>query len=253
MKTYAYDLLINDKRIDGRAMDEYRKISIKRGIIHNAEGSAVCSIGSTKIIAGVKMETGTPFADTLDEGNLVVNAEFTPLSSPDFEAGPPGEDATELARIVDRGIRESETVDFKKLCITSSEKVWMMNVDLHVINHDGNLIDCAFLAAMSALADTKIPKIEDEKTIMRGVYESKLELHHKPAEVTVCKIAEKFLLDPDKEEEEAVEAKLTIAVREDDTICALQKQGSKDVSMDDIKHMVEIAIAKTKELRKLLK
>jgi exosome complex component RRP42 len=129
----------------------------------------------------------------------------------------------------------------------------MMNVDLHIINHDGNLIDCAFLAAMSALADTQIPKLKDGKTIMRGDYESRVELRHKPAEVTVCKVAEKFLLDPDKDEEGAVEAKLTIAVREDDTICALQKQGSKDVSVDDIKHMVDIAIAKTKELRKLLK
>jgi exosome complex component RRP42 len=252
MKTYAYDLLVNDKRIDGRAMDEYRKISIKRGIIHNAEGSAVCTMGSTKIIAGVKMETGTPFADTLDEGNLVVNAEFTPLSSPDFEAGPPGEDATELARIVDRGIRESETVDFKKLCIAPGEKVWMMNVDIHIINHDGDLIDCAFLAAMAALADTKIPKYVDEK-IVRGDYQSKLELLHAPVEVTVCKVAEKFLLDPDKAEEDAVEVKLTIAVREDDNICALQKQGAKDVSIDDIKRMVETAIAKSKELRKLLK
>jgi exosome complex component RRP42 len=252
MKTYAYDLLVNDKRIDGRAMEEYRDIELKRGIIKNAEGSAMCSIGSSKIIAGVKMGTGTPFSDTPDEGNLIVNAEFTPLSSPDFEAGPPGEDATELARIVDRGIRESETVDFKKLCITSGEKVWMMNVDLHIINHDGNLIDCAFLAAMSALMCTRIPKLQDEN-IMRGVYESELVLRHKPVEVTVCKVADKFLLDPAKEEEDAVETKLTVAVREDDNICALQKQGAKDVSIDDIKRMVETAMAKSAELRKLLK
>jgi exosome complex component RRP42 len=252
MKSYAYDLLVGGKRIDGRSMEEYRPADIKRGIIHNAEGSAMCTLGNTKVIVGVKIETGTPFPDTLDEGNLVVNAEFTPLSSPDFEAGPPGEDATELARIVDRGIRESETVDFKKLCITPGAKVWMLNVDIHIINHDGDLIDCAFLAAMAALADTKIPKYVDEK-IVRGDYQSKLELLHAPIEVTVCKVAEKFLLDPDKAEEDAVEVKLTIAVREDDAICALQKQGAKDVSIDDVKRMVETAIAKSKELRKLLK
>ena len=252
MKTYAYDLLVNDKRIDGRAMEEYRDIELKRGIIKNAEGSASCRMGGTKIIVGVKMGTGTPFSDTPDEGNLIVNAEFTPLASPDFEAGPPGEDATELARVVDRGIRESEAVDFKKLCITSGEKVWMMNVDIHIINHDGNLVDCAFLAALSALMDTKIPRLQDDK-IMRGGYESELPVLHKPVEVTVCKVADKFLLDPAKEEEDAVETKLTVAVREDDKICALQKQGAKDVSIDDIKRMVETAMAKSAELRKLLK
>jgi exosome complex component RRP42 len=128
----------------------------------------------------------------------------------------------------------------------------MMNVDLHIINHDGNLIDCAFLAAMSALMCTRIPKLQDEN-IMRGVYESELVLRHKPVEVTVCKVADKFLLDPAKEEEDAVETKLTVAVREDDNICALQKQGAKDVSIDDIKRMVETAMAKSAELRKLLK
>ncbi|MFH1623481.1 MAG: exosome complex protein Rrp42 [Candidatus Aenigmatarchaeota archaeon] len=252
MKTYAYDLLVNDKRIDGRKMEDYRKIELKRGIIKNAEGSAVCKMGNTKIIVGVKMGIGTPFADTPDDGNLVVNAEFTPLASPDFEAGPPGEDATELARVVDRGIRESDSVDFKKLCITSGEKVWMMNVDIHIINHDGNLVDCAFLAAMAALMDTKVPKLEDDK-ILRGEYESALSVSHTPIEVTVCKVEGKFLIDPTKEEEGAIETKLTVAVREDEKICALQKQGPKDLSVDDIRRMVETSIAKSAELRKLLK
>jgi len=252
MRTYAYDLLVNDKRIDGRKMDDYRKVELKQGIIKNAEGSAVCKMGNTKIIVGVKMGIGTPFADTPDDGNLIVNAEFTPLASPEFEAGPPGEDATELARVVDRGIRESESVDFKKLCITAGEKVWMMNVDIHIINHDGNLIDCAFIAAMAALMDTKVPKIKDDK-ILRGEYESELSVVHAPIEVTVCKVEDKFVIDPTREEESAVDTKLTVCVREDDKICALQKQGPKDLGMDDIRLMVETAIAKSAELRKLLK
>jgi len=252
MRTYAYDLLVNDKRIDGRKMDEYRKVELKQGIIKNAEGSASCEMGKTKIIVGVKMGIGTPFPDTPDDGNLIVNAEFTPLASPEFETGPPGEDATELARVVDRGIRESESVDFKKLCITSGEKVWMMNVDIHIINHDGNLIDCAFIAAMAALMGTKIPKIKDDK-ILRGDYESALPVSHTPIEVTVCKVEDKFVIDPTKEEEGAVDTRLTVCVREDGMICALQKQGPKDLSMDDIRFMVDTAISKSAEHRKLLK
>jgi exosome complex component RRP42 len=245
--------LINGKRIDRRKFEEYRNIEIKQGIINNAEGSAMVKIGNTKIISGVKLSIGTPFPDTPDEGTLAVNAEFTPLASPDFEAGPPGEDATELARVVDRGIRESESIDLKKLCLTSGEKVWCLNVDIHIINHDGNLVDCASLASIAALLDTKIPKLKDDQ-IVRGEYgsDSGLKILHKPIEVTVCKVENKFVLDPTFEEESVMEAKLTICVREDEKICALQKQGSKELGFDEIKKMVEIAMEKSKELRSLL-
>jgi len=251
MKSYAYDLLVNGERIDGRKLEDYREIEIEPGIIKNAEGSALVKIGNTKIISGVKFGTCTPYPDTPEEGTLSVNAEFTPLASPDFEAGPPGEDATELARVVDRGIRESECIDFKKFCITPSEKAWSISVDIHVINHDGNLIDCAFLASVSALLNARVPKLKDEQ-IVRGDYKEDLKVLHKPIEVTVCKVGDKFLLDPNFEEESAVEAKLTVCFREDGNICALQKQGSKELGIDEIKKMVEIATEKSKELRRLL-
>jgi exosome complex component RRP42 len=248
MKSYAWDMLMNNKRVGGRGFLDFRDIELKPGLIKNAEGSAMCRLGGSKVIVGVKFGTGTPFADTPDEGTMMVEAEFTPLASPDFESGPPGEDATELARVVDRGLRESETVDFKKFCITSGEKVWMINVDIHIINHDGNLIDCAFLAAMTALRSAKIPKMEDG-VINRDAFTGPLELNHTPVEVTVCKFEDKFLLDPSYEEEQVIESKITIAVREDGTVCALQKQGARELSIDDVKRMVEIAIQKAGELR----
>ena len=252
MENYASNLLLSDKRINNRKLNEFREIEIKQGIIDKAEGSAIVKLGKTKVIAGVKIETGTPFPDTPDEGMLVVNAEFTPLSSPDFESGPPGEDATELARVVDRGIRESKCIDLKKLCKTSGEMVLCVYVDIHIINHDGNLIDCAALASLAALLDTKIPRIKDDR-IVRGEAEKDLPVLYKPIEVTVCKVDDKFILDPMFEEEAIIDSKLTVCVRDDEKICALQKQGVKELTVDDIKKMIEIAIDKSKELRKLFK
>ena len=252
MENYAANLLLSNKRVDNRKLDDYREIEIKKGIINNAEGSAVARIGETKIIAGVKIEVGEPFSDTPKEGTLVVNAEFAPIASPDFETGPPGEDATELARVVDRGLRESLCVSFEDLCITPGEQVISLFVDIHIINNSGNLIDCAFLASLAALMDTKIPKIKDGK-IVRTEIERELKVEHVPIEVTVCKAQDKFVLDPTVDEESVIESKLTICVREDEQICALQKQGSKELSIDEIKKMIEIAIDKSKSLRKLFK
>src|SRR3989338_7608229 len=94
-------------RLDNRKPDQYREISIDYGISENAEGSARVKIGDTEVLAGVKFEIGKPYEDKPDEGSIIVNAELLAMASPDFEPGPPSSHAIELARVVDRGIRES--------------------------------------------------------------------------------------------------------------------------------------------------
>lgn len=250
MEEYALELINKGKRIDGRGFETFRPIVIQKNYIKTAEGSALVKIGETELIAGVKLDIGTPFSDTPDEGILIVNAEFTPLASPDFETGPPGENAVELARIVDRGIRESKCIEMSKLCITPGEKVWSIFVDIHIINHQGNLLDAGALAAISALSSAKMPKVEDEK-IVRGEFADDLPMVFKPINVTVCKVGKQFLLDPNFAEENIVDAKLSIAVRDDDKICALQKQGLKELEFSDVEKMIDIAIEKSNEIRNL--
>ncbi|MCL7414129.1 MAG: RNA-binding protein, partial [ANME-2 cluster archaeon] len=110
-------LILKGERLDGRKPEETRNIFIETGIIDKAEGSARVEIGDTKIIAGVKIQPGTPFPDTPDVGVIITSLELIPLASPEFESGPPRENAIELARVTDRGVRESGAIDLKKLCI----------------------------------------------------------------------------------------------------------------------------------------
>ena len=181
---------------------------------------------------------------------LIVNSEFTPLASPDFESGPPSENAVELSRVVDRGIRESKCIEMEKLAI-DAEKVWSIFIDIHIINHRGNLIDAAAIAAVAALHNTKIPKIENEK-ILRGDYQGKLPVVAKPVTVTVCKFGDKIFLDPVLEEEQVLDSKLSIAFREDGYICAIQKQGSGSINFSEMEKIVDLAENKSKELREKL-
>jgi len=208
-------------------------------------------MGKTDVIVGIKTEIGTPFADMPNMGVLKTEAEFTPIASPDFESGPPREDAIELARVVDRGIRESNCIDLEKLCIEGGEKAWEIFVDVHIINHDGNLIDASALAAVAALRKTKIPKLEDDK-IVRDKLEKKLPLLHTPITVTVGKISDKLIIDPLKEEEEVFDSKITIAVMEDGKICAMQKSGENSLSLEDVNKMIDLAVKKSKEIRELV-
>src|SRR5713101_620856 len=191
------DLLAKGKRIDERGHESYRQITIQVGLIEKANGSAEVFLGKSKVLAGIKIETGEPFPDTPDEGVLTVNAELVPLASPSFEPGPPSEEAIELARVVDRGIRESKAVDVKSLVIQKGKKVQVVYIDVYVLDHDGNLIDAAAMAALSALINAKVAKMEmkgDEVVVKSGHHP--LPLSNYPVAVTFANINGTIPVDP---------------------------------------------------------
>jgi exosome complex component RRP42 len=241
------------KRLDGRGLTDHREFTIEEGLIERAEGSARIHLGKTDVLVGVKVETGEPFPDTPNEGVLTVNAELVPLASPNYEPGPPDENSIELARIVDRGIRESKAVDTEKLCIEPGKKVFVVFVDVYVLNYDGNLIDAAALAAVSALMNTKMPnyEVEDGEVKIKSGY-SPLPLKSHPITVTMAKINDKLLVDPWIEEEQVMDARISIAINDEGNICAIQKGGPGFFSPQKILEASKLAQEKAAELRKKL-
>ena len=244
-------LLEKGKRLDERSLTDYREIQIEQGVIEKAEGSARVLLGKTQVLVGVKVETGEPFPDTPNDGVMTVNAELVPLASPHFEPGPPDENSIELARVVDRGIRESHAIDTEKLCIEPGKKVFVVFVDVYVLNHDGNLIDAAAIAAVAALMNTKMPNYEikdGELKIKQGYTQLPMKAH--PVTVTLGKIANKLLVDPWIEEESVMDSRITFASNADGNICAIQKGGSGYFTPQQILDASKIALEKAAELRK---
>ncbi len=250
-KAHILKFLSSGMRFDKRKLDEYRQIKVETGISKNAEGSARVRIGNTEVLVGVKLCIEKPYPDTPDEGTMMVGAELLPMSSPDFEAGPPDDQSIELARVVDRGIRESKAIDFKKLCITPAEKAWMVAVDICTINDDGDLLDASALAAIIALKNTMLPKLERDTIDYKERTNQPLPLNKLPVSVTVIKIGDNFLVDPLSEEEKVADARLTVA-SVDGKICALQKGGEYAISIQDVDKMAELALKKGKELSRYI-
>ncbi|MBS3132244.1 exosome complex protein Rrp42 [Candidatus Woesearchaeota archaeon] len=254
LRNHIIRLLESGTRLDGRKLTDYRQpIKIEYGVSNTAEGSAKVQIGDTEVIAGVKVEISTPFPDTPEEGGLMVNTELLPLSSPDFESGPPGIEAIELARVVDRAIRESKAVDFKGLCIEKGEKAWFIMIDVISLNSSGNLLDAASLAAIAAVKDMRFPALNDEGKIeYKEKTDKKLGMKAWPLSVTVSKIGSSFIVDPDLDEEKVIDARLTVGSLDDGTLCSMQKGGNSPLAEQDILQMIDIAVEKAKELRKML-
>jgi exosome complex component RRP42 len=249
------DLINNNQREDGRSLDEYRDISIETGVISKAEGSAKVKIGNSQVIVGIKPQLGEPFPDTPNVGVLMTNCEMLPMADPKFEPGPPSEASVELARVVDRGIRESEVVDLEKLCIEPGKKVWMLFIDLHIIDFDGNLFDTATLAVMSALMNTKLPitKIVDDEVVIDDEATIDLPLRDSEVMCTFVKIGENMVLDPSLSEEAILDARLSVGITESGSICAMQKGGDKPLTKEDILEAIETAYSKLPDLLEKVK
>jgi len=241
-RDYIADLAREGKRIDTRTMDQFREVSVEVGPIKSAQGSALVKVGKTQVVAGIKVEHAEPFPDKPDNGMLVVNAELLPLASPTFEPGRPSENAIELARVVDRGIRESNAIDLGKLVIKSGEDVWAVFIDIYMLDYDGNLIDASALAAIAALLNAKPP--EDEAWTL-----PEFPIQKRPVAVTVAKINSKLMIDPCLAEEGVMEARITIATIEDGSICAVQKGGIGCFSREELEQAYEMARAEGAELR----
>ena len=111
------------------------------------------------------------------------------------------------------------------------------------MNDEGNLQDASALAAIAALKDARFPKLTEKNEIDYDAEKTKnkLPLAKIPVEITVIKVGDQFFVDPLVDEEEQIEARLTVAVTEKGTICALQKGGELPLSIEDIETMISIA------------
>lgn len=227
-KRYLTDLLAKGQRMDNRGFWEERPIQIFPNVIKKAEGSAMVKWGDTVVLAGVKAQLGSPFPDTPNDGVITVNLELSPISSPSYESGPPGPLAIEMARVVDRGIRESKVIPMKgpKLCVIPGKTVWILFIDVYILDDGGNLIDASALAAMVALANTRLKKVTiDEETEEVTLLEETEPLPRNGcvASLTYVKIDDLILYDPNLIEDRGKNARFSVAITNEGLICSMQK------------------------------
>ena len=254
-KTQILELLEQGKRVDGRALDEAREIIIETNAIPKANGSARVRLGDTEVVCGVKIQPDRPFPDSGDKGLFICTAELLPLSHPSVETGPPGPNVIELARVVDRGIRESHMIDVSQLVIEQDKSVVGVFADNVVVDYDGNLFDACSYAATAALLSSKTPKwnwVDDAPQLVEGE-ESSVPITTIPVSVTMGKIGNHIIVDPNGDEWECMDARVTITSDSDGNICALQKGGDDGFTLDELVKCGEISVRVGAKIREKLK
>jgi exosome complex component RRP42 len=252
-KQQMLDALSRGKRLDGRNFDEQRPMEIELDVIKKANGSARVKLGDSEVIAGIKVETGEPFEGLENKGALIVTAEVLPTASPHVEPGPPDEEVVELARVVDRGVRESEMVDLDKLVLVPGKIVYTIFVDCSVLNADGNLFDATSYATVAAILTAKVPILEMQGDKVTDTGKTMpMPVTTIPVSITQVRIGDAILVDPSSEEEGAMDARITITTTSEG-YCALQKGYTGAFTIDQIKKAAETARIKGEEVRAKIK
>ena len=133
------------ERPDGRAADEPRPVTIEPGYLRHAEGSALISVGDTRVICAASVENRVP-AFLRNTGSGWVTAEYSMLprsTNTRVERRQDGR-AQEIQRLIGRALRAA--VDLDRL----SEHTIVLDCD--VLQADGGTRTASITGAWVALA-----------------------------------------------------------------------------------------------------
>ncbi|XP_035732684.1 exosome complex component RRP45-like isoform X1 [Vespa mandarinia] len=238
-------------RLDGRDLFETRSVNIYFG---SNWGSCIVSLGKTRAVAQVSCDIQQPKASRPNEGMIYINVELNPLAAQHFESNRQSEAAILINRQLEKSIKDSKCVDLESLCIVAEKKVWSLRLDINILNHDGNLIDCASIAALAALLHFHRPDVTSTGTnIIIHPFNEKDPLPLRLFFLPVCVSFITFesgitVMDPTYMEERVGVAQLTLGVNSYKELCSLHFDYlTKTLTVEDVisvasNHAAEYAI-----------
>lgn len=185
------------------------------------------------------------------------------MASPAFEANRPTEAEVILSRTLEKTVRRSGALDVESLCLVAGQKCWSVRVDLHVLSHDGNLVDASCLAVVAALRHFRKPDTSLEGggggalTVYTAAEREPVPLSwlHSPFCVTFSFYgdeAETTLVDADWTEEQVRVGSCTVSLNRHGEICQIAKLGGTPVEATSLLLCTSVALTKAKEFSTLV-
>ena len=218
----------NGIRSDGRKVNETRKVTIKTGVLKNADGSAYIEFGGNKILAGVfgPRDVHPKHMSNPDTGILRVRYHMEPFSVGERKKPAPSRREIEISKVIKEALEPAVMLEqFPRTAV---------DVFLEVLQADGGTRCAALDAASVALADAGIP--------MRDL-------------VCACasgKAADTLILDVNNEEDQAGQADMPIGYMPNlGQITLLQLDGV--LTPDEFKKCIEIGIEGCKQVYEIQK
>ena len=96
-------------------------------------------------------------------------------------------------------------------------------------------------------------EMKDDKPVLADGEESATPITTIPVSVTMGRIGEYIIVDPNLDEWDCLDARITITTNSDGNIVALQKGGSSGFSLDQLVKCSELYISTGREIREIIK
>ena len=218
----------NGIRSDGRKINETRKVSIKAGVLKNANGSAYIEFGENKILVGVygPRDVHPKHLSDTDTGILRCRYHMAPFSVGERKNPAPSRREIEISKVIKEALEPA--VMLKQFPRTA------VDVYMEVLQADGGTRCAALTGASVALADAGIP--------MRDLV----------AGCAAGKAADTIILDVNNEEDQAGQADLPIGYMPNlEKITLLQLDGV--LTSDEYKKCIEVGIDGCKQVYEIQK
>ena len=144
-------LIIDGKRLDGRAPDELRPLKIEAGVLKRADGSAYVELGANKVLAAVygPREMHPRHEQQPDTAVLRCRYNMAPFSVEERKRPGPDRRSVEISKVTREAL---EPVLFLELYPRSA-----IDVFIEVLEADAGTRTAGINAAAVALADAGVP------------------------------------------------------------------------------------------------
>jgi len=144
-------LIIDGKRIDGRAFDEMRPVRMEVGVLKNADGSAIVELGKTRVLAAVygPREVMPKHVALADRAVIRCRYRMLSFSAEERKSPAPSRREIELSKVIREALEPAVMTElFPRTTI---------DIFIEVLNADGGTRTAGVTAASLALADAGIP------------------------------------------------------------------------------------------------
>ena len=229
------------QRIDGRRPDQLRLVSIERGFMKHAEGSALIKMGDTHVICTASVENRVPhFLVGKNTGWITAEYAMLPRSthtrSERETRGNKGR-TQEIQRLIGRALRA--VIDLKKL---GSRTLW---IDCDVLQADGGTRTASISGAYVAVVDA-IDKLKKEGSITKNP------LGDSVAAVSVGIIGNTPMLDLCYAEDATAEVDMNIVMTGQDNFVEVQGTAEGNpFTFDQMQHLIALGQKGISEITQL--
>ncbi|KAF2086477.1 exoribonuclease [Saccharata proteae CBS 121410] len=255
-REFILQALSESVRLDGRNFDQFRDLDLNFG---DEYGVADVRLGKTRVFVRISADVAIPGPDRKFDGGFNIITEFSPMASPAFEVGRQTEAETILSRVLEKAIRRSGALDTESLCIIAGAKCFNIRADVHILDHDGGLIDASCIAVVAALQHFRRPDvaIEGETVTVFDPREREpipLSMLHHPLCVTFSYYhkGETMLVDATLAEEQVREGEVIVTMNRHGEVCQIAKYGGTPVDPLHLLNCTAVALEKVKSLHKFI-